>query len=454
VGTAYGNQLTFTTTLVFTTGISIAKSKIHKWFCSGGHESGYGALYNAQTLVIPKDYYGALYNWYAANNAKNIANTGWHLSTFTNVQELVWYCNPALNGMDIIGNTAAPKLRETGFIYWRSPNTGSTNITGFNARGSGSRQDSNGLFSGVRGSMDLWSNSGGSYVSWAIDYNLSELQAYSTGGQERRGRSVRLVKDSTLLSDGQTGTYTGNDGQVYNTICIGTREWISENLKETKYRDGTSIPIITDNTSWTSDNVGAMCYPNNDRRLMPSGWHVLNFSDFRNLQGVIVDDVYGYKLQSIGTQYWSVNSSGTNQYGFNYRGVGFRRIDGIFTDLKISGVLWIDYIYQGNRASLHLSEDPARLSEGDPNDLQNHGLSIRGVKDSTVLTNGQTGTVTDIDGNIYITICIGGREYMAENLKVTKYSDGTSIPQVTDNATWTALTTDAMCYYNNDPTYA
>jgi hypothetical protein len=37
------------------------------------------------------------------------------------------------------------------------------------------------------------------------------------------GHSVRLVKESTSLSDGQEGTYTGNDGKVYKTICIDGR---------------------------------------------------------------------------------------------------------------------------------------------------------------------------------------------------------------------------------------
>ena len=59
-------------------------------------------------------------------------------------------------------------------------------------------------------------------------------------------------------------------------------------------------------------------------------------------------------------------------------------------------------------------------------------------------------TVTDIDGNIYHTVIIGEQVWMSENLKVTHYRDGTAITNVTDDAAWGALTTEAYCIYNNN----
>ena len=59
--------------------------------------------------------------------------------------------------------------------------------------------------------------------------------------------------------------------------------------------------------------------------------------------------------------------------------------------------------------------------------------------------------MTDIDGNLYTTVIIGSQEWVSENLNVSKYNDGTIIPQVTDPAAWANLTTGAWCYYNNDP---
>jgi uncharacterized protein (TIGR02145 family) len=62
-------------------------------------------------------------------------------------------------------------------------------------------------------------------------------------------------------------------------------------------------------------------------------------------------------------------------------------------------------------------------------------------------------TVTDIDGNIYHTVTIGSQVWMVENLKVSKYRDGTTIPNITDNIQWTNLTTGAYCHYKNDASY-
>ncbi len=61
--------------------------------------------------------------------------------------------------------------------------------------------------------------------------------------------------------------------------------------------------------------------------------------------------------------------------------------------------------------------------------------------------------VLDVDGNLYKIVVIGKQEWFAENLKTTRYNDGTLIPNVIDNTQWSNLTTGAWCYYNNDDKY-
>jgi hypothetical protein len=63
-------------------------------------------------------------------------------------------------------------------------------------------------------------------------------------------------------------------------------------------------------------------------------------------------------------------------------------------------------------------------------------------------------SISDIDGNIYKTIKIGDQEWMAENLKTTRFNDGSAIPLVTEDAMWIRQNTPGYCwYYNNEAVF-
>ena len=207
--------------------------------------------------------YGLLYNWFAANDAKNIANIGWHVPTQAEINILAKYIDPLATGTG--STTEGGKLKIPGYDYFLSPNTGATNVYKFNGIGSGYR-----LVSGTYGNLQLimtfrTSSLDGADTSFVgrLAYNSNSFST-AISIYHKSGISVRLIKDSTTLKHGQAGIYTGNDGRVYKTICIGTQEWMSENLAETKYRDGSSIPEVTDNTAWSNLVTGALCAYNND----------------------------------------------------------------------------------------------------------------------------------------------------------------------------------------------
>lgn len=63
----------------------------------------------------------------------------------------------------------------------------------------------------------------------------------------------------------QAGSVTDIDGNVYQTIVIGTQVWMASNLKVTHYANGDSIPIvIADSAAWTGLTTGASCNYSND----------------------------------------------------------------------------------------------------------------------------------------------------------------------------------------------
>ena len=83
---------------------------------------------------------------------------------------------------------------------------------------------------------------------------------------------------------------------------------------------------------------------------------------------------------------------------------------------------------------------------GDTLYLQNGGfVIIPGIS----IANVPVSSITDADGNVYTSVTIGTQEWMVENLRTTKYSDGTAIPNVTGNTEWYNLSTGAWSHYIN-----
>ena len=76
--------------------------------------------------------------------------------------------------------------------------------------------------------------------------------------------------------------------------------------------------------------------------------------------------------------------------------------------------------------------------------------NVNGTGPASSPSNSVTPLLTDIDGNVYNIVTIGTQVWMTPNLRTTKYSDGTPIPNITDNTTW-GLSTGAYCDYSNTP---
>ena len=153
------------------------------------------------------------------------------------------------------------------------------------------------------------------------------------------------------------------EGNTYNTVAIGTQVWMAENLKTTKYNDGTNIPLVTDNTVWSNlttpgycwfndnqasymDTYGALYnwYSVNTGKLCPTGWHVPTDADWTMLSTFLGgENIAGGKLKEIGTIHWkSPNSGATNESGFTALPGGNRTDNAIYYDVGNFGYWWSD----------------------------------------------------------------------------------------------------------------
>ena len=108
----------------------------------------------------------------------------------------------------------------------------------------------------------------------------------------------------------------------------------------------------------------------------------------------------------------------------------------------------LTYTITGTPASIEIASFPLNIGG------QTCTLELT-VQSSAIVFNPNLtyGNITDIDGNNYKTIQIGDKRWMAENLKVTKYSNGDIIPNITDGSTWYNSSSGAWAYYNNNSAY-
>lgn len=116
----------------------------------------------------------------------------------------------------------------------------------------------------------------------------------------------------------------------------------------------------------------------------------------------------------------------------------------VYTTIESDGSFILDNLPEG---TLRL-----KITTNQSGEVKDDTLTVSTIADETVYTVVDSGNevITDIDGNEYHTIQIGNQTWMVENLMVTKYNDGTSIPLVTGIYEWFSLSTPGYCWYNNE----
>ena len=179
---------------------------------------------------------------------------------------------------------------------------------------------------------------------------------------------VLTVSDGDLiwtLIEGYGKPITDIDGNVYRTVNIGNQQWMAENLKVSKYSDGTTIPNITDNTEWQNNTTGAWAYYNNDvannakygklynwyavspttngtKNVCPTGWHVPTDAEWTVLTDYLGgESVAGGKMKEVGTTNWlSPNVDANNVSLFSALPGGYSNSSGYYALIGDAGYWW------------------------------------------------------------------------------------------------------------------
>jgi uncharacterized protein (TIGR02145 family) len=176
------------------------------------------------------------------------------------------------------------------------------------------------------------------------------------------------------------------DGNMYDTIKIGNQIWMAENLKVTRYRDGTPISNVKSDWSWEIRGTGAYCIYNknasnegndygylynwfavDDRReLAPVGWHVPTDTDWKELEvylGMSLKEAdeknYIYRGGNLGSklagnsELWgkeiSLKNSRFGKSGFNALPGGYRNHNyGSYHNMHYDGWFWTASKYDGS----------------------------------------------------------------------------------------------------------
>ena len=236
-----------------------------------------------------------------------------------------------------------------------------------------------------------------------IGYNLIEVLSE----HEQDEQEDAYLEENEIREGYGTGVKDIN-GNTYKTIYIGTQEWMGENLKVSKYNDGTIIPNITDETKWENTKAGAWCYydnnadnnkygklynwyavsstTNGNKNLCPIGWHVPTDDEWTFLTDYLGGEgISGDKLKEIGIKHWDkhIDNSATNSslftalpgssrynggfYTIGHEGNWWSSTKNNYQDVDIDA--WIRALYMGTSS---VERTPR---------LYNDGLSVRCLKD-------------------------------------------------------------------------
>jgi len=259
------------------------------------------------------------------------------------------------------------------------------------------------------------------------------LRAYATNSEGTAYGSEFIVFSTKNLI---TEPVFDIDGNRYNTIQIGNQLWMAENLKTTRYADGTEIPYVTNTSEWKTFyqdlSIKAYCWVNNDIKnkdvygafytwgaairgisgsvsnpskiqgVCPNGWHLPSDSEwsemenYLSLNGHNYDNTFTIGTSKIGKSLSATNgwpsstrkgAVGNNDYieyinksGFSAFPSGIRGTYGDFKNVDKDAYLWTATEYNYYSAVVRrITYDWAYIDI--TQDAKESGICVRCLKD-------------------------------------------------------------------------
>lgn len=192
------------------------------------------------------------------------------------------------------------------------------------------------------------------------------------GNSDTSGVVIKMIANA--------GNVTDVDGNVYQTVKIGNQVWTVDNLRATKYTDGSAVPFDTTAT-WNNDTTPKYCFykntnnpesikkygalynwyvvnPANPKKIALTGWHVPTNVEWDTMANYLITKGYNWDGTTMGDKiakaiaakadwfkYSTAGSIGhdmanNNKSGFSALPGGYRTDDGTFSYQNSYGGWW------------------------------------------------------------------------------------------------------------------